>query len=67
MTHLLKIKFASGADMANELLATAGKSLAEAGQSTTYSIGNNKDLFKSDKWDRKVLGNLLVKVQEELV
>ena len=33
MTHLLKIKFAPGTDMANKLLATAGKSLAEAGQS----------------------------------
>ena len=39
MTHLLKIKSAPGKDMAKKLLATAGKSLAEAGQSTTYSIG----------------------------
>ena len=70
MTHLLKIKFAPGTDMANKLLATAGKSLAEAGQSPTYSIGmslNNKDLFKYDKWGKNVLGNLLMKVREELV
>ena len=41
-----------------------------AGQSTTYSIGmslNNKDLFKSDKWGRNVLGNLLMKVREDLL
>ena len=51
-------------------MATAGKSLAEAGQSPTYSIGmslNNKDLFKYDKWGKNVLGNLLMKVREELV
>ena len=70
MLDLLKIKFGPGTDMAKKLVATAGKSLAEAGQSTTYSIGmslNNKDLFKSDKWGRNVLGNLLMKVREELL
>ena len=70
MLDLLKIKFGPGTDMAKKLVATAGRSLAEAGQSTTYSIGmslNNKDLFKSDKWGRNVLGNLLMKVREELL
>ena len=70
MLDLLKIKFGPGTDMAKKLVATAGKSLAEAGQSTTYSIGmslNNKDLFKSDKWGRNVLGNLLMKVREDLL
>ena len=58
MTHLLKIKFAPGTDMTNKLLA-------EAGQSSTYSIGmslNNKGLFKYDKWGKNVLGNLLMMV-----
>ena len=70
MLDLLRIKFAPGSEMAKKLLDTAGKSLAEAGQSTTYSIGMslyNKDLFKTDKWAKNVLGNLLMKIRQELV
>ena len=69
MLKLLRIKFAPGSDMATKLVATAGKSLAEAGQSVTFSIGmslNNRDLFKTDKWTKNVLGKLLMKVREEL-
>ena len=70
MLDLLRIKFAPGSEMAKKLLDTAGKSLAEAGQSTTYSIGMslcNKDLFKTDKWAKNVLRNLLMKIRQELV
>ena len=70
MLDLLRIKFAPDSEMANKLLDTVGKSLAEAGQSTTYSIGMslyNKDLFKSDKWTKNVLGNLPMKIRQELV
>ena len=69
MLKLLRIKFAPGSDMATKLVATAGKSLAEAGQSVTFSIGmslNNRDLFKTDKWTKNVLGKLFMKVREEL-
>ena len=70
MLDLLRIKFAPGSEMANKLLDTAGKSLAEAGQSTTFSIGMslyNKYLFKTDKWTKNVLGNFLMKIRQELV
>ena len=66
----LRIKFAPGSEMAKKLLDTAGKSLAEAGQSTTYSIGMSfysKYVFKTDKWPKNVLGNLLMKIRQELV
>ena len=69
MLKLLRIKFDPGSDMATKLVATAGKSLAEAGQSVTFSIGmslNNRDLFKTDKCTKNVLGKLLMKVREEL-
>ena len=70
MLKLLKTKFSPGSDMANKLAATAGKSLAEAGQSVVYSVGmslNNKDLFDTTKWTKNVLGKLLMKVREELM
>ena len=70
MLKLLRIKFAPGSDMATKLVATAGKLLAEAGQSVTYSIGmslNNRDLFKTEKWAKNMLGKLLMKVREELL
>ena len=70
MLDLLRIKFAPGSEMAKKLLDTAGKSLAEAGQSTTYSIGMSlysKDVCKTDKWHKNVLGNLLMKIRQELV
>ena len=70
MLKLLRIKFAPGSDMATKLVATAGKSLAEAGQSVTYSIGmslNDRDLFKTEKWTKNMLGKLLMKVREELL
>ena len=70
MEEILRTKFAPNTDIANLLAATSGKSLAEAGQSDTYSIGmsiNNKDLFKTDRWSKNLLGKLLMKVRLELV
>ena len=70
MLEILRIKFAPNTDLAAKLTATAQKTIAEAGQSTTYSIGmslNHKDLFKTEKWSKNVLGKLLMKVREELI
>ena len=69
MLELLRIKFIPGSDFANRLVATSGKSLVEAGQSGAYSIGmtlNNKKLFDTQKWTKNVLGELLMKVRQEL-
>ena len=52
MLDLLRLKFATGSEMAKELLATSGKSLAEAGKSKSFSISlslNNKNLFDTKK------------------
>ena len=68
--EISRIKFAPNTDLAAKLTATAQKTIAEAGQSTTYSIGmslNHKDLFKTEKWSKNVLGKLLLKVREELI
>ena len=70
MLQLLRIKFAPGSDLAKKLLATSGKSLAEAGKSDSYSIGMtlyDKELFNTEKWTKNVLGQLLMKVRDELV
>ena len=70
MLELLRIKFIPGSDLAKRLVATSGKSLAEAGQSGVYSIGmtlNNKELFDTQKWTKNVLGELLMKVRQELM
>ena len=70
MLEILRIKFAPNTDLTAKLTATAQKTIAEAGQSTTYSIGmslNHKDLFKTEKWSKNVLGKLLMKVREELI
>ena len=70
MLQLLRIKFAQGSDLAQKLLATSGKSLEEAGKSDSYSIGmtlHDKELFNTAKWTKNVLGQLLMKVREELV
>ena len=45
-------------------------SLAEAGKSDSYSIGMtlyDKELFNTEKWTKNVLGQLLMKVRDELV
>ena len=70
MLELLRIKFIPGSDFANRLVATSGKSLAEAGQSGAYSIGmtlNNKELFDTQKWTKNVRGELLMKVRQKLM
>ena len=70
MLQILKIKFAPNSDLAAKLTATAQKTIAEAGQSTTYSIGmslNHKDLFKTEQWSKNILGKMPVKVREELI
>ena len=70
MLELLRSKFAPNSDIANKLVTTSGKSLAEAGQSDTYSIGmfiSHKDVFKTDKWAKNLLGKLLMKVRQELI
>ena len=70
MLQLFRIKFAPGSDLAKKLLATSGKSLAEAGKSDSYSIGMtlyDKELFNTEKWTKNVLGQLLMKVRDELV
>ena len=70
MLKLLRSKFAPNLDIANKLVTTSGKSLAKAGQSDTYSIGmfiSHKDVFKTDKWTKNLLGKLLMKVRQELV
>ena len=54
MTNLLKQKFAPGTLLADKLKATAGKKIAEAGLSDTYSIGfqlHSKELFDSTTWN----------------
>ena len=55
---------------ADKLKATAGKKLAEAGLSDTYSIGlqlYSKDVFNSTKWKQNLLGKMLMKIREELL
>ena len=71
MLDLLRLKFATGSEMAKELLATSGKSLAEAGKSKSFSIGlslNNKNLFDTKKWPKNcnILGRCLMEVRREL-
>ena len=69
MVHLVHAKFAPGTELANKKVSTAGKSLAEAGQSDTFSSGlrlHNKELFNTTEWKPKVLGQVLMKVQQEL-
>ena len=70
MTNLLKQKFAPGTPLAEKLKATAGKTLAEAGLSDTYSIGlqlHSKDVFDSTKWKQNLLGKILMKIRDELL
>ena len=70
MTNLLKQKFASGTLLADKLKATAGKKLAEAGLSDTYSISlqlHSKDVFNSTKRKQNLLGKMLMKIREELL
>ena len=52
MLQLLKAKFTPGSNLAKKLVVTSGKSLAEAGQCPTFSIGmtlSNKELFNTNK------------------
>ena len=69
MLQLLKAKFTPGSDLAKTLVATSSKSLAEAGQCPTFSIGmtlSNKELFNINKWTKNILGQLLMKVRDDL-
>ena len=69
MLQLLKAKFTPGSDLAKKLVATSSKSLAEAGQCPTFSIDmtlSNKELFNINKWTKNVLGQLLMKVRDDL-
>ena len=55
---------------ASELIATSGKSLAEAGKSPIFSTGiqlHHKDIFDTTNWKKNMLGQALMKVRNELV
>ena len=70
MLDLLRAKFSPNSPLAAELIATSGKSLAEAGMSPIFSIGlqlHHKDIFDTKKWKKNMLGQALMKVRNELV
>ena len=70
MLELLRIKFAPGTALAQKLMSTARKSLAEAGFSEKFAIGvplHHKDLFDTTKWKKNLLGQALMKIRQELI
>ena len=70
MLEIHTIKFAHNTDLAAKLTATAQKTIAEAGQSTTYSISmslNHKDLSKTVQLSKNMLATLLMKLREDLI
>lgn len=70
MLKLLRIKFKPKSDLAKMLLATYGKSLAEAGASASFSIGlylSNDHIFNKNKWTgANLLGDCLEMIRDEL-
>ena len=70
MLELLRRKFTSGTALAQKLMSTAGKSLAEAGFSEKFAIGvllHHKDLFDTTKSRKNILGQALMKIRQELI
>ena len=70
MLDLLRAKFYPNSPLAAELIATSGKSLAEAGKSPIFSTGlqlHHKDIFDTKKWKKNMLCQALMKVRNELV
>ena len=70
MIELLRVKFAPGTALAEKLMSTDGKSLAEAGFSVKFAIGvplHHKDLFDTTKWKKNVLGQARMKIRQELI
>ena len=76
LEELLRIKFTPDSELARRLMATTGKSLAEAGKSKTFAIGlplyqctlgANKQ-FDTSKWSMNgnILGTGLMKIRNEL-
>ena len=56
--------------LAAEVIATSGKSLAEAGKSPICFIGlqlHHKDIFDTTKWKKNILVQAMMKVRNELV
>lgn len=70
MVSILRTKFDPESDLANQLLATKGKTLAEAGTSPTFSIGltlSNKKIFDKRSWTgANLLGKCLEQIRDEL-
>ena len=64
MLDLLRAKFSPNSPLAAELIATSGKSLAEAGKSPIFSIDlqlHHKNIFDTTKCKKNMLGQTLMK------
>ena len=76
LEELLRIKFTPDSELARRLMATTGKSLAEAGKSKTFAIGlplyqctlGANQQFDTSKWSMNgnILGTGLMKIRNEL-
>ena len=64
---LFRKKIAPGTALAQKLMSTAGKLLAEAGFSEKFVIGvplHRQDLFDTTKWKKNLLGQSLMKTRQ---
>ena len=71
MLDLLRVKFAKDSELSRVLLKTAGKSIAEAGKSKSFSIGlplYSRNIFDTSKWPKNcnILGKCLMEIRREL-
>ena len=70
MKNLLKNKFSEGPELAQELLATGDKQLAESGRDQFYACGmsfvNKNVLNKQSHTDKNMLGQFLMEIRRTL-
>ena len=71
MLDLLRVKFAKDSELSRVLLKTAGRSIAEAGKSKSFSIGlplYSRNIFDTSKWPKNsnILGKCLMEIRREL-